>query len=279
MCSYTPSQPGCGSNPSIYQRLAQLRTEADNAVARAEEAEAKNKKLEQEILNKDQDIQSLNHRLSTAEAKLDEADGKLSDAKHVRDEHETSKTTNEGLQRKIQLLEEELDNAEKNLKETVERYVYTAGRATAPLANRFPCPSRLRQMDLKAEHFERQVHTLEQERDSWEKKYEVRQANQQMFPTHSPPIYRKSSRSIRSPRKSSTSLSRAWKGCDCATVFFLSVCAMSGLQWSSCTSNVIECSLVAFLRSTDSCNIGGSPICTPHDLFSRRINNIHLLYA
>lgn len=34
--------------------------------------------------------------------------------------------------------------------------------------------SRLRQVDVKAEHFERQVQRLEQEREVWEKKYEVR---------------------------------------------------------------------------------------------------------
>jgi tropomyosin, fungi type len=33
---------------------------------------------------------------------------------------------------------------------------------------------RLRQIDVKAEHFERQVQSVEQERDKWEKKYEVR---------------------------------------------------------------------------------------------------------
>jgi tropomyosin len=33
---------------------------------------------------------------------------------------------------------------------------------------------RLRQVDVKAEHFERQVQRAEQERDAWEKKYEVR---------------------------------------------------------------------------------------------------------
>ena len=32
---------------------------------------------------------------------------------------------------------------------------------------------RLRQVDVKAEHFERQVQRIEQERDQWEKKYEV----------------------------------------------------------------------------------------------------------
>lgn len=33
---------------------------------------------------------------------------------------------------------------------------------------------RLRQVDVKAEHFERQLHRAEQERDAMEKKYEVR---------------------------------------------------------------------------------------------------------
>jgi tropomyosin len=35
--------------------------------------------------------------------------------------------------------------------------------------------ARLRQVDVKAEHFERQVQRVEQERDLWEKKYEVRE--------------------------------------------------------------------------------------------------------
>ena len=76
-------------------------------------------------------------------------------------------------------------------------------------------------MDLKAEHFERQVHTLEQERDGWEKKYEVSQIDRRSFIPH-PPVYRKSSRSIRTPRRSSTSSSPAWKGCDRAAIFVFS---------------------------------------------------------
>jgi len=39
------------------------------------------------------------------------------------EEGDTAKSTVENLQRKIQVLEEELDNAEKHLKETVEKYV------------------------------------------------------------------------------------------------------------------------------------------------------------
>ena len=36
------------------------------------------------------------------------------------------------------------------------------------------CNVRLRQVDIKAEHFERQVQKLEGEVQSWELKYEVR---------------------------------------------------------------------------------------------------------
>lgn len=116
--------------------MTSLRLEADNAVTRAEAAEAKNKKLEQDILNRDQEIQSLTHRLTKAETELDKAEEKLKDAKTVHDEHETSRAANDGLVRKIQLLEEELDSAEKNLKETVERCAHTAGYASLLPVNR-----------------------------------------------------------------------------------------------------------------------------------------------
>ncbi|KDQ61671.1 hypothetical protein JAAARDRAFT_31136 [Jaapia argillacea MUCL 33604] len=135
----------------IKEKLAALRAEADAAVTRAEDAEAKNKKYEQLLLEKDQEITSLQHKLSVMDAELEKAETKLHDAKLANDDGEQSKMTNEGLTRKIQLLEEELDAAEKNVKETVEK---------------------LRQVDVKAEHFERQVTRLEQERDAWEKKYE-----------------------------------------------------------------------------------------------------------
>jgi tropomyosin len=36
-----------------------------------------------------------------------------------------------------------------------------------------PSFPRIRELDTKAEHYERQIHRLEQERDEMEKKYEV----------------------------------------------------------------------------------------------------------
>lgn len=40
---------------------------------------------------------------------------------------------------------------------------------------------RLRQVDIKAEHFERQVSRVETERDNWEKKYEDSQEVSRVF--------------------------------------------------------------------------------------------------
>jgi tropomyosin len=103
--------------------MTSLRVEADNAVARAEDAEAKNKKYEQIILEKDHEITHLQHKLSVVDADLEKAEAKLAELKSAQEDGETSKSTNEGLLRKIQLLEEELDAAEKNVKETVEKWV------------------------------------------------------------------------------------------------------------------------------------------------------------
>lgn len=73
------------------------------------------------ILEKDQEITSLSHKLSILDADLEKAEAKLTESKLAQEEGEHSKNTNEGLVRKVQLLEEELDAAEKNVKETMEK--------------------------------------------------------------------------------------------------------------------------------------------------------------
>ncbi|KAG8922052.1 hypothetical protein FRC00_007878, partial [Tulasnella sp. 408] len=114
------ANPSTGAMDQIKKKLAALREEADAAVDRAEAAEGKNKKYEQELLVKDQEIQSLQHRLGLAEAELDKNESKLSDLKRDADAGADGRNTAEGLTRKVQLLEDELDAAEKNAKEAVE---------------------------------------------------------------------------------------------------------------------------------------------------------------
>lgn len=65
----------------------------------------------------------MQHKLSVAEGDLDKLEGKLHEHKAVREEHESNATNSESLQRKIELLEGELDTAEKNLRETTDKCV------------------------------------------------------------------------------------------------------------------------------------------------------------
>lgn len=58
---------------------------------------------------------------------LEKAEQKLADLKSAQEDGEQSRTANEGLQRKIQLLEEELDAADKNLKDAMDKYVNHQG--------------------------------------------------------------------------------------------------------------------------------------------------------
>ncbi|KAK0560390.1 tropomyosin-2 [Tilletia horrida] len=139
----------------IKEKLTSLRSEADMHIERADAAETEVKNLKQDNLRKEQEIASLQHKISLLEADLDKTEGKLADAKKGAEDHESSRSNQDSLQRKISLLESELDTAEKNLRDTTEK---------------------LRQTDVKAEHFERQVASAEQERDAWEKKYEEAEA-------------------------------------------------------------------------------------------------------
>ncbi|KAG8692060.1 hypothetical protein FRC11_007026 [Ceratobasidium sp. 423] len=135
----------------IKARLATLRKEADDNAERAEKAEAKVKDLEQQLLAREQEVKSLTHKLGVTEQEVEELDVKYKDAKKAGEDGVQSQQSEGMLRSKIELLEGELDKSEASVKETMEK---------------------LRQVDIKAEHFERQVQKLEQERDQWEAKYE-----------------------------------------------------------------------------------------------------------
>ena len=108
---------------ALLQKMQSLRSEADQANDRADAAEAKVKELQLLLTAKEQEVSSLQHRLGISETDLEKAEGLLTKAKQLQDEGDASRTTSEALQRKVQLLEEELETADKNLKDTVEKCV------------------------------------------------------------------------------------------------------------------------------------------------------------
>ena len=103
--------------------MAQLREEADQAVAQVEELSGKVKALEQENLTKDQEIRSLSHKNQLLEEEVDKLETSLSEAKAASAEGSAHSKTNENLTRKLQILEDEAEESQKKLKTTNESYV------------------------------------------------------------------------------------------------------------------------------------------------------------
>jgi tropomyosin len=152
-----------------------LRIEADEATSKVEELQKQVKTLEQENLQKEQEITSLQHKNGLLEGEVDKLEAVVKDAKALADEGTQHGTQNETLQRRLQLLEEEAEEADKNLRETNDKYVTSRRLESYRICStsvRRLTYHRLRQTDVKAGHFERKVQALEQDRDQWETKFE-----------------------------------------------------------------------------------------------------------
>lgn len=103
------------------QKMNALRIDSENAQEKAQELAAKVKTLEQENLAKEQEITSLSHRNQLLEAEVEKLEASVKDAKAIADQSSHHGTQNEALQRRLQLLEDEAEEADKNRRETGEK--------------------------------------------------------------------------------------------------------------------------------------------------------------
>lgn len=101
-----------------------LRIEADEATSKAEELQAKVKTLEHENLAKEQEITSLSHKNGLLEGEVEKLETQIKEIKGTAEESTQHSRQNETLQRRLQLLEEEAEEADKNLRETNDKYVF-----------------------------------------------------------------------------------------------------------------------------------------------------------
>lgn len=97
--------------------------ESDEATARAEELATKVKTLEQENLSKEQEVTSLTHRNQLLESQNETLEAKVNEHKSAADQSAHHGTENETLSRKLQILEDEAEQADKSLRETNEKSV------------------------------------------------------------------------------------------------------------------------------------------------------------
>ena len=98
-----------------------LRVENDDVSAKHEESQGKVKVLEQENLAKEQEITSLSHKNQLYETEVEKLEAKVKELQKSLDEASGAGTHNESLQRRLQLLEEEAEESDKNIRETNEK--------------------------------------------------------------------------------------------------------------------------------------------------------------
>src|ERR1700709_2068286 len=101
--------------------MNQLRIESDSNAAKVEDLQKQIKTLEQENLQKEHEITSLQHKNSQLETEVEKLEEAIKDHKKGAEEGSTAVTQNETLQRRLQLLEEEAEEADKNLRETNDK--------------------------------------------------------------------------------------------------------------------------------------------------------------
>ena len=111
------------ANITFHKKMNALRIEADENQAKVEELQARVKSLEQEHLQKEQEITSLTHRNGLLESEVEKLESGIKDAKAISADSSQHATQNEALTRRLQLLEDEAEEADKTLRETNEKWV------------------------------------------------------------------------------------------------------------------------------------------------------------
>lgn len=104
------------------QKMNSLRQEQEETQAKYEEIQKQVKGLEQENLAKEHEISSLTHKNGLLEAEVEKQETIVKDLKIGASENSEHGTQNEALQRRLQLLEDEAEESDKNLRETNEKY-------------------------------------------------------------------------------------------------------------------------------------------------------------
>ena len=103
--------------------MVQLRAEADEAQAKVDELQTEAKAIKQDNLSKEQEIKSLTHKNQVLTDDVEKFEGEVKENKKLLDESGRHGQQNETLQRRLQLLEEEAEEADKNLREANEKCV------------------------------------------------------------------------------------------------------------------------------------------------------------
>lgn len=101
--------------------MARLRTEVETANAQVMELEDKLKRSEEEKMQQEHEIVSLSNQNKHLTDDLETALEKIEQLKALEEDGDGLKKENDSAQRRINLLEQELENSDKSLRETTAK--------------------------------------------------------------------------------------------------------------------------------------------------------------
>ncbi len=128
-----------------------MKNDAEIAQEKVQSSISKVKTLEEEIFLKNEEIQSLKRKNQLFEQEIDKLESIVTQNKLDLNDSNIIKSSNDSFIKKNHLLEKDLEDSEIRFKEA---------------------SFKLRDIDLKSEQLEKQIISLETQRDNWEKKFE-----------------------------------------------------------------------------------------------------------
>ncbi|ORX93919.1 hypothetical protein K493DRAFT_338049 [Basidiobolus meristosporus CBS 931.73] len=133
----------------LKERINTLRDEVHTATARAEEAEIQLKRLKEMQIDREQETTSFNKKIQLLEEQLEKAQQRLVESKASHEETKDHRNLNDTLEKRLKMMETTLEKTENELKETTEK---------------------IRDIDLRTEQAERRVQQLGGEKSILEAK-------------------------------------------------------------------------------------------------------------
>ncbi|KAJ1502043.1 hypothetical protein HMI54_009384 [Coelomomyces lativittatus] len=109
----------------VKEKVNALRTEADDANRRAEDAEMHLKKSKELLAMKENEVNTLNNKIALLQLDLERAEKRIDQVKVQNQVESDTKNSMDTFSRKCTLLEEKLSSVEINLKTALERYDVT----------------------------------------------------------------------------------------------------------------------------------------------------------
>lgn len=117
------------------EKLNALRLETDSANSRAAVSEESLKKVQASLQAKENEILSLQNKIILLSSDLEKAETRIGQVKLQKQENDAIQNVSEQFQRRLSILETDVETSKRQLKEATEKWVFWFGLYNTSLMN------------------------------------------------------------------------------------------------------------------------------------------------